>query len=97
MTRRRGLLLIAVVVGALGMLGPGADAETRPPGPESAWYQVNLVGMVLRQHGESFAIIQDPQTGRTEFYPLGSDVKGAKLSRILSDRIVLTQGGITLV
>jgi Type II secretion system protein C len=96
MSLHRSLRVIGLAVFALGLLRPGAGAETRPPGPESAW-QINLLGMVLRQTGESFAIIQDPQTGKTEFYPLGSDVKGARLSRILSDRIVLTVGGSKLV
>lgn len=96
MSLHRSLLVIALAVFALGLLGPGADAETRPPAPESGW-QINLLGMVLRQTGDSFAIIQDPQTGKTEFYPLGSDVKGARLSRILSDRIVLTVGGTKVV
>jgi Type II secretion system protein C len=89
MSLHRSLRVIALAVFALGLLGLGADAETRP--------QINLLGMVLRQTGESFAIIQDPQTGKTEFYPLGSDVKGARLSRILSDRVVLTLGGTKLV
>jgi len=94
---RRSLVLIAVAVFGLGVDGTWAWAETRPPAPESGWQQINLLGMVVRQGGSSFAIIQDPVTGKTEFVSLGGDVKGARLTRILSDRIVLTQGNVQLV
>jgi hypothetical protein len=53
--------------------------------------------MVLSQAGPSFVVIQDLLTGKTEFFPLGSDIRGARLSRILPDRIVLTQGDARLV
>src|SRR5262245_40590126 len=94
---RRSLVLILVAVFGLGVAGTWAWAETRPPAPESGWQQINLLGMVVRQGGSSFAIIQDPVTGKTEFVSLGGDVKGARLTRILSDRIVLTQGNVQLV
>lgn len=89
--------MIALAALALGLVVTGAQAETKPPSPDPDWHQITLVGMVLRQVGPSYAVIQDPLTGKTEFYPLGAAVKGARLSRILSDRVVLTQGDTRLV
>jgi hypothetical protein len=97
MRLRRNVVLTAVAALGLGAVVARTHAEIQPPALEAGWQQVNLLGMVLRQVGGSFAIIQDPVTGKTEFYPLGADVKGARLDRILSDRIVLTRGGTRLV
>lgn len=97
MSVRRKRLLIALAAVGLGLTVTGAQAETKPPTPDPGWHQITLVGMVLRQVGPSFAVIHDPLTGKTEFYPLGAAVKGARLSRILSDRIVLTEGNTRLV
>lgn len=95
MSLRRSLPLVTVAALGLAIAVTGAQSETSPSEP--GLHQITLVGMVLRQAGPSFVIIQDLLTGKTEFFPLGSNVKGARLSRILPDRIVLTQGDARLV
>jgi general secretion pathway protein C len=52
-----------------------------------------LIGTVLNEDGESWAIIQDNQTNRQDRYPVGSTVSGAKVVMILRNKVVLNIGG----
>jgi hypothetical protein len=51
-----------------------------------------VVGIVLREAGPAFAVIQDPATSKAGFYGVGARVGGAVVSEILADRVVLVSG-----
>jgi general secretion pathway protein C len=52
-----------------------------------------LIGTILNEDGESWAIIQDNQTNRQDRYPVGSTVSGAKVVMILRNKVVLNIDG----
>jgi general secretion pathway protein C len=52
-----------------------------------------LIGTILNEDGESWAIIQDNQTGRQDRYAVGSTVSGAKVVMILRNKVVLNIDG----
>jgi general secretion pathway protein C len=52
-----------------------------------------LIGTILNDEGESWAIIQDNQTNRQDRYTVGSTVSGAKVVMILRNKVVLNIDG----
>jgi general secretion pathway protein C len=52
-----------------------------------------LIGTVLNEDGESWAIIQDNKTGLQDRYSVGSTVNGAKVVMILRNKVVLNIDG----
>lgn len=81
------LALTALVLGA----GPARAAE-----PATAPRFV-LLGVVLREPGDSFAVIEDAASSRAGFYRVGSSVSGARVTRIELDRVTVVSGGRPVV
>ena len=52
-----------------------------------------LMGTIIEENGESWAIIQDNQTKNQGKYPIGSTVSGAKVVMILRNKVVLNIDG----
>jgi len=52
-----------------------------------------LVGTVIQENGQSWAIIRDNQTSRDEKVSTGGTISGAKVMAILRNRVVLNSGG----
>ena len=82
---RRAAALLAVILTALSAVIPPVAASTSGAGPI-------VVGIVLREMGESFAVIEDPATSTTGFYPIGARVGAARVTEILADRVILMAG-----
>jgi hypothetical protein len=77
--------LLAVMLLALAALTPWpADASPEPT--------PIVVGIVLRETGGDFAVIQDPVTSKPGFYTVGARVGSAVVARILADRVILVSG-----
>jgi type II secretory pathway component PulC len=55
-----------------------------------------LVGVIMSEAGESMAILEDPRTHEQELHPLGAQIGGVHLTRILRDRVILTSEGIAV-
>lgn len=77
------VVALALVLGA----GPARAAE-----PATAPRLV-LLGVVLREAGDSFAVIEDAATSRVGFYRVGSSVGVARISRIEPDRVTIVTDG----
>jgi general secretion pathway protein C len=77
--------------------------EEKKPEPEDLLSKIDelaltslnctLIGTILGEEGESWAIIQDNQTNRQDRYPVGSMVSGAKVVMILRNKVVLNLDG----
>jgi general secretion pathway protein C len=77
--------------------------EERKPEPQNLLSKIDelsvtslnctLIGTILNENGESWAIIQDNQTNRQDRYPVGSTVSGAKVVMILRNKVVLNIDG----
>jgi general secretion pathway protein C len=77
--------------------------EERKPEPQNLLSKIDalsvtslnctLIGTILNEDGESWAIIQDNQTNRQDRYPVGSTVSGAKIVMILRNKVVLDIDG----
>jgi type II secretory pathway component PulC len=83
---RLTLLTVAVMMAAVGFTSLRASAQ--PP-------VVDLVlsgAIVLEDTGGGIACISDRETGRTEIYRVGDTVHGARIVRILEDRVFLRLG-----
>ncbi len=85
---RRAAALLAVILTALVAVVPPVTASVPGSGPI-------VVGIVLREPdaGPSFAVIEDPATSTTGFYPVGASVGAARVTQILADRVILMAGG----
>jgi general secretion pathway protein C len=53
----------------------------------------SLIGTITEEGGEGWAIIRDNDDNRQKMVTLGSDVKGARVVRILQDKVVLNIDG----
>jgi hypothetical protein len=71
-----------IALGALGASPVGASPEPTPI----------VVGIVLREAGTPFAVIQDPATSKAGFYGIGARIGGARVTEILADRVILETG-----
>jgi general secretion pathway protein C len=77
--------------------------EERRPEPQNLLSKIDalsvtslnctLIGTIINEDGESWAIIQDNQTNRQDRYPVGSMVSGAKVVMILRNKVVLDIDG----
>jgi hypothetical protein len=83
----RAAALLAVLLTALVAVVPAVTASVPGSGPI-------VVGIVLREAGAgpSFAVIEDPATSTTGFYPVGASVGAARVTQILADRVILMAG-----
>jgi len=54
---------------------------------------LSLQGTVIGENSESFAVIQDGKTRKQDIYYLNDTVGGAKITKILSDRVILSLKG----
>lgn len=52
-----------------------------------------LVGTIIRSGGRSIAIIKDGDSNRQDKYTVGSTIKGAKVTMIMRNKVVLNLGG----
>jgi hypothetical protein len=86
MSLRRPATLAATLASALIALALASGPASAEPGPV-------VVGIVIREVGRTFAIIQDPATSRPGFYEVGAHVGTAVVTQILADRVVLDIGG----
>ncbi|HXG02421.1 MAG TPA: type II secretion system protein N [Candidatus Binatia bacterium] len=77
-------LALLFTVGPVGALEPGGS-------------RLVLLGVVLREPGDSFAIIEDAHTSRVGFYRVGASVGGVRVTRIEADRVVVAAGGTRAV
>lgn len=70
---------------------PGSTERrrTRTEGPRRD-ADLALVGVIVREEGVPLAIIEDRQSKRQGVYKVGALVRGARVTRILEDRVVLT-------
>lgn len=73
-----GLLLAAAAADAAAASGPG----------------LVLLGVVLREGGGSFAVIEDVAASRVGFYRVGSSVGGLQVTAIEADRVRLLAEGV---
>jgi hypothetical protein len=80
---RRSVAHLAAVLLALLTLAPMTAAAASAP---------VVVGIVLRETGPAFAVLQDPLTSRTGFYGVGARVGDAVVKEILADRVILATG-----
>ena len=53
----------------------------------------SLVGTIVQEEGDGWAIIMDNDEGRQDMVTVGSHIKGARLVRILKDKVVLNING----
>lgn len=83
MLRRSAFVALALALG----LGAGS-ARAAEPAP-----RLVLLGVVVREAGDSFAVIEDATTSRVGFYRVGSSVGGARVSRIEPDRVTIVTDG----
>jgi hypothetical protein len=76
----------ALIVLALMLLPAvaAAQGDEPPTGP-----RLVLLGVVLREDGHSFAIIEDAHTARVGFYRVGASVGGVRVRSIEADRVVV--------
>lgn len=81
---RPAAAIAAILLAALGMVSihPGA-VDAAPV----------VVGIVIREVGRTFAIIQDAPAARPGFYEVGARVGGSVVAEILADRVILEAGG----
>jgi hypothetical protein len=86
MRLRRPAMIAALLVAALTVLPPVGGTASAEPGPV-------VVGIVIREVGRTFAIIQDPATSKPGFYEVGARVGASVVAQILADRVVLDTGG----
>jgi len=63
-----------------------------PTTTEAAASAPVVVGIVLRETGPAFAVLQDPATSRTGFYGVGARIGNAVVKEILADRVILVTG-----
>jgi hypothetical protein len=77
--------LLATALAALVALGAPSVAANPEPTPI-------VVGIVLREVGPAFAVIQDPATSKAGFYQIGASIHGAIVTEILADRVILASG-----
>jgi hypothetical protein len=77
--------LLATALAALVAFGPPTVAANPEPTPI-------VVGIVLREVGPAFAVIQDPATSKAGFYHIGASIHGAIVTEILADRVILASG-----
>jgi hypothetical protein len=82
--RRTGTILAAALSALVAIAAPGR-ASGAPPAPI-------VVGIVLREGGPAFAMIQDPVTSTTGFYRVGARIGSAVVKEILADRVILVAG-----
>jgi hypothetical protein len=82
---RHTATLLATVLTVLVALGPTPVVAT-PQSPPI------VVGIVLREVGPAFAVIQDPATAKAGFYAVGARIGGALVTEILADRVILETG-----
>ncbi|MFH1351205.1 MAG: type II secretion system protein N, partial [Pseudomonadota bacterium] len=54
---------------------------------------LTLIGTVINEGGESWAIIKDNQNNKEDKYPEGSVINGAKVVMILRNKVVLNMDG----
>ncbi len=86
MRLRRPATITALLVSALtalALVGSSASAEPAPV----------VVGIVIREVGRTFAIIQDSSTSKPGFYEVGARVGSSVVTQILADRVILDAGG----
>ena len=83
-SRLNGSFLAATLL-ALATLTPWPADVSAEPAPI-------VVGIVLRETGGDFAVIQDPMTSKPGFYTVGARVGSAVIARILADRVILVTG-----
>jgi hypothetical protein len=77
-------MALAVALATLAALGSPAAANPEPTPV--------VVGIVLREVGPAFAVIQDPATSKAGFYGIGSPIGAALVAEILADRVILVSG-----
>lgn len=53
----------------------------------------SLIGTIIDEESDGWAVIQDNDDNRQEMVTLGSNVKGARVARIFKDKVVLNIGG----
>ncbi|MBT6048505.1 MAG: hypothetical protein HOG49_17015 [Candidatus Scalindua sp.] len=53
-----------------------------------------LVGTVMSDEGKSVAIFEDNQTNAQQFHRLGDTIEGGRITKILKDRVFLTEDDI---
>jgi hypothetical protein len=82
---RRTAAILVLVLSALAAL-------PRPATPAAVGTTPVVVGIVLRETGPAFAVIQDPATSKTSFYGVGARVGAAVVKEILADRVILVTG-----
>jgi hypothetical protein len=82
---RPTVTLLATALTALVTLGASGVAASPEPAPI-------VVGIVLREAGPAFAVIQDPATAKAGFYGVGARIGGALVTAILADRVILEAG-----
>jgi hypothetical protein len=99
MDRVRGAFRVRTVIAGLAFAIAGsvgffperpAMAQSLPAPP------FLLVGVIMPEAGESMAILEDPLTHEQDLYPLGAQIGGVHLTRILRDRVVLTSDGVAV-
>lgn len=71
---------------------PATPAAAKPaPRIEGAGIEADLalVGVIIREDGESLAVVEDRKAKRQTFYKVGASLAGATVKTILPDRVVL--------
>jgi hypothetical protein len=82
---RKTATWLATALTALVTLGASPVAANTEPTPI-------VIGIVLREVGPPFAVIQDPATAKAGFYGVGARIGGALVAAILADRVILEAG-----
>jgi hypothetical protein len=80
-------VVLALTLGVLLAAAPVGAALELPSG-----LRLVLLGVVLRESDDSFAIIEDAHTSRVGFYRVGASVGGVRITRIEADRVVVAAG-----
>src|SRR5262245_41191840 len=79
-------LRAAIVASLLALVTALAGTAQAEPGPI-------VVGIVLREVGRTFAIIQESPSAKPVFYEVGARVGGSLVTEILADRVTLDAAG----
>src|SRR5690242_19173501 len=79
-------LRAAIVTSLLASLFTVVSPAHAEPGPV-------VIGIVLREVGQTFAIIQETPGAKPRFYEVGARVGGSVVTEILADRVTLDAAG----
>ena len=87
-------IILGLALAGLACLGATSPTIAQPAALSAPPFQ--LVGVIIPEAGEPMAITEDPQTHEQQLHPLGAEIAGGRLTKILKDRVVFTAGDVAI-